>query len=55
MPVETAIAVTEPAAVVPPVTFADPSGWHQVLTEAPPSVPWPAFTPTIMPFRFFFA
>ena len=32
-----------------------PSGWHQVLTEAPPSVPWPAFTPTIMPFRFFFA
>ena len=52
IPPETAVAFVAPAAVLPPVVFAEPSGWHSVFTLLPPDVPCPAFTPTTMPLRF---
>ena len=48
MPPDTAVAVVDPAAVLPPVLLGEPSGWHNVLTDEPPAVPCPALTPTII-------
>ena len=52
IPPETATAFVAPAPVVPPVVFAEPSGWQSVFTEVPPLVPCPALTPTTMFLRF---
>ena len=49
MPPDTAAASVAPAAVLPPVVLAEPSGWHSVFTLAPPAVPCPAFTPIMIP------